>query len=42
MHSELDDLSRHEVQALLNAHLQSMHASSPLASVHALDLNRLR
>ena len=42
MRIELDDLSRAEVHALLNEHLQSMHALSPPESVHALDLERLR
>ena len=39
---ELDDLSRREIHALLNEHLQSMYALSPPESVHALDLDRLR
>ena len=42
MRIELDDLSRAEIHALLNEHLQSMHALSPPESVHALDLERLR
>jgi len=42
MKIELDDLSRPEIHALLNEHLQSMYAVSPPESVHALDLGRLR
>lgn len=42
MQIEIDDLSRPEIHALLNEHLQSMHALSPPESVHALDLDRLR
>ena len=39
---ELDDLSRPEIHALLNEHLQSMYELSPPESVHALDLQKLR
>lgn len=39
---ETDDLSRPAIHALLAEHLQSMRALSPLASVHALDLEKLR
>ena len=39
---EVDDLSRPALHALLNEHLQSMHALSPPESVHALDLEKLR
>ena len=42
MQIEIDDLSRPEIHALLNEHLQSMHALSPPESVHALDLEHLR
>lgn len=42
MHIEIDDLSRPEIHALLNEHLQSMHELSPPESVHALDLAKLR
>src|SRR5436190_4565950 len=42
MKIEIDDLSRPEVHALLNEHLQSMFALSPPESVHALDLQKLR
>lgn len=42
MNIEIDDLSRPEIHALLDEHLQSMYASSPPESVHALDLNKLR
>ena len=38
----LDDLRGPEIQALLQAHLDSMHAHSPPESVHALDLDALR
>jgi putative acetyltransferase len=39
---ETDDLSRPEVHALLQEHLEDMYAWSPPESVHALDLDRLR
>jgi putative acetyltransferase len=39
---ELDDLSRPAVHALLQEHLQNMHAWTPAESVHALDLESLR
>ena len=39
---EIDDLSRPEVHALLNEHLQNMYELSPPESVHALDLSKLR
>ena len=39
---EIDDLSRCEIHALLNEHLQSMYELSPPESVHALDLQKLR
>ena len=42
MRIEVDDLSRPEIHALLNEHLQSMRALSPPESVHALDLDKLR
>lgn len=42
MNIEIDDLSRPAIHALLNEHLQSMHALSPPGSVHALDLEKLR
>ncbi len=42
MHIELDDLSRHHVQALLQEHLEEMHELSPPESVHALDAAKLR
>jgi putative acetyltransferase len=38
----VDDLSGPEIRALLEEHLQSMHALSPPESVHALDLAKLR
>ena len=41
MKIEIDDLSRPEIHALLNEHLQNMHAVSPRESVHALDLAAL-
>ena len=42
MKIEIDDLSRPAIHALLNEHLQNMHAISPRESVHALDLDGLR
>jgi len=42
MKIEIDDLSRPEIHALLNEHLQNMHALSPPESAHALDLVGLR
>lgn len=37
-----DDLSGHEIAALIGEHLQSMYLSSPPESVHALDLTKLK
>lgn len=37
-----DDLSRPEVLALLDEHLEDMYATSPPESVHALDVDALR
>jgi len=42
MKIEVDDLTRPAIHALLDEHLQSMHALSPPGSVHALDLDKLR
>lgn len=42
MRIEVDDLSRPEIHALLNEHLDNMRALSPPESVHALDLDKLR
>ncbi|WP_425260104.1 GNAT family N-acetyltransferase [Rubrivivax sp. RP6-9] len=42
MHIELDDLARPAVHALLQEHLDNMHALSPPEQVFALDLTRLR
>lgn len=42
MHIEIDDLSRPQVQALLQEHLDNMHELSPPEHVFALDLARLR
>ena len=42
MKIETDDLTRPEIHALLNEHLQSMYELSPPESVHALDLDKLR
>ncbi|MGX9935760.1 GNAT family N-acetyltransferase [Advenella kashmirensis] len=42
MKIEIDDLSRDEIHALLNEHLQSMYELSPPESVHALDIDKLR
>lgn len=39
---ELDDLTRQEVQRLIDEHLADMHATSPAESVHALDQTGLR
>lgn len=39
---ENDDLTRPEIHALLDEHLQSMYELSPPESVHALDLDKLR
>ncbi len=38
----IDNLSHPAVHALLNEHMQGMHALSPRESVHALDLDGLR
>ncbi|MDL9981079.1 GNAT family N-acetyltransferase [Microbacterium sp. ASV49] len=38
----VDDLSSEDVRALIAAHLEGMHASSPACSVHALDVDALR
>lgn len=42
MHIEIDDLTRPEIHALLNEHLQHMYELSPPENVFALDLSRLR
>ena len=42
MRIEIDDLTRPEIHALLNEHLQNMYELSPPESVHALDIERLR
>lgn len=42
MHILQDDLRGHEVYALLQEHLRSMHENSPPESVHALSLDALR
>ena len=42
MHIEIDDLTRTQVHALLDEHLQNMFALSPPECVFALDLDRLR
>lgn len=42
MDIRIDDLQGSAIQALLQEHLDDMHASSPPESVHALDLNALR
>lgn len=41
MQIEVDDLSRDTVHALIAEHLVDMYATSPLESVHALDLTDL-
>ncbi|MGI2259457.1 GNAT family N-acetyltransferase [Shewanella sp. GXUN23E] len=38
----LDDLTHPQVLALLQEHLQEMHASSPPEAVHALDVSQLK
>ena len=42
MRIEIDDLTRKEVHALLQEHLDNMYELSPPESVHALDLSKLR
>lgn len=42
MEIRVDDLTHPAVHALLQEHLDDMHALSPRESVHALDLDRLR
>jgi putative acetyltransferase len=42
MRIERDDLSRPQIHALLSEHLRHMYAITPPASVHALDLEKLR
>ncbi len=42
MKIKIDDLEHPAVHALLNEHLQNMYELSPLESVHALDLDKLR
>ena len=42
MHIVEDDLRGAQIAALLQAHLDAMHAISPPHSVHALDLPALR
>ena len=42
MRIEVDDLVRSEIHALLDEHLQNMHALTPAESVQALDLDKLR
>jgi putative acetyltransferase len=42
MHIRVDDLRGGPIAALLQEHLDAMHALSPPESVHALDLNALR
>jgi putative acetyltransferase len=39
---KIDDLRGPEIAALLQEHLDNMHALGPPESVHALDLNKLR
>jgi putative acetyltransferase len=41
MQIEIDDLSRPQIHALLNEHLQNMYALTPAESVHALNLEEL-
>lgn len=42
MHIETDDLTRPQVHALLQEHLDNMYELSPPEQVFALDLNKLR
>jgi putative acetyltransferase len=42
MDIRLDDLSGSEIRALLQEHLDNMHALSPPESVHAMDIAKLR
>ena len=42
MHIEVDDLTRPEVTALLQVHLEAAALDSPPESVHALDLDGLK
>ena len=42
LHIEIDDLSRPQIHALLEEHLENMHELGPPESVHALDLAKLR
>jgi putative acetyltransferase len=42
MDIRLDDLSGTEIQVLLRAHLDNMMSTTPIESVHALDLEGLR
>lgn len=42
MYIKNDDLTHPAVHALLQEHLDNMHALSPAESVHALDLDKLR
>jgi len=42
MQIKIDDLQGPEIKLLLEEHLADMYAVSPVESVHALDLNKLR
>jgi putative acetyltransferase len=42
MHIIIDDLSGPDIARFLDEHLQEMRSNTPLESVHALDLDRLR
>jgi len=42
IHIELDDLSRPQVHDLLREHLDEMHTLTPIDSIHALGLEKLR
>lgn len=42
MRIEIDDLTRPEVLELLREHLASMYELSPVESVHALDVDKLK
>lgn len=42
MKIDIDDLSRPQIHALLEEHIQNMYEVSPPESVHTLDLDKLR
>jgi putative acetyltransferase len=42
LHFRRDDLSGREIRALIELHLEGMRACSPICSVHAMPVERLR